>query len=1070
MVKTNQGYYRFPDVCGETVCFVSEDDLWIVSRRGGAAHRLTANLAAISNPKISPDGKWIAFCSGEEGPREIYIMDIRGGNARRMTFFGRRSVPLGWTADSQNILFYSNFEQPYDTSIYQLSLRGGEPRRLPVGYANRIAFGAKGMVIGRHVSDASRWKRYRGGTAGEIWIDREGTGSFKRLLKLNANLGDPMWIGRRIYFLSDHEGIGNIYSCTLTGKDLKRHTDHQTFYARNAGTDGKTLVYHAGADLYALDIRTDRVEKIEIEYRSSFTQTNRKFVDASDHLQGFDLSADGNTLAMTIRGKPVTFENWHGPVRQWGQREGARYRLPTWLQDGKHLVFSSDQLHGENKIYLIHGGKHSEEILWRLDIGIVHQMVASPRENKILATNHRNELLLIDCLRKRKKVLDRSPHSRITDPTWSPDGKWAAYSYHDTPETSIIKVCRISSGKCHPLVSPVRHDYSPCFSPDGKYLFFIGDRKFHPEYDSLQFELSFMESGCLYTLPLRKDVGSPFCFEPDDESRQDKKGDDDKKRKFTPVQIDFKNIEQRLIRFPVPPGLYRSLAAHDKKVFYLRYPRLSSHDEDDDETEPTLKAYNFEKQEEEQIVSEIIKFRISLKGDKMILRKRDELFVVKVGEKPKDNTKHPYSPESGEIDLFRARVEIDRRTEWEQMYREAWLLQREHFWNQEMSGVDWLKVYKRYLPLLKRVGSRGEFSDLIWEMQGELGTSHCYELGGDYREGPFYDVGHLGCTYRKRKNVYEIKDIWYGDSSRNGERSPLLTPGVDIRPGDSLLAINGRPINAEAHPRELLVDLGDQEVSLTIRRPGGQRKRHVVVTTLEDEFPLLYRAWVEKNRAYVHRKSRGKIGYVHIPDMLKWGFAEFHRYYLVECQYDALVVDLRYNRGGHISQLLLEKLNRKRLGYDVTRWARDPVPYPEASVAGPLVAITNQFAGSDGDIFCHSFKLMKLGKLVGKRTWGGVIGISTQYSLVDGAITTQPEYSFWFKDVGWGVENYGVSPDVDVDITPSDYERGIDTQLDKGIKILLDELKKHPVQHPEFGDLPTRRLPRLPQRISNSSE
>ena len=1074
---SNQGYYRFPDVRGDVVVFVSEDDLWQVPLTGGIARRLTANLSEVSSPKISPDGKWVAYAAAEEGYREIYLMDADGGEQKRLTFFGTMSTPLGWSQNGEYIYIASDYLQPFDTSIFQLSKNGGEPVKLPVGHANQISFNKKGCVIGRHTRDTARWKRYRGGTAGELWVDKKGAGSFTRLLDLHSNIINPMWIGERVYFISDHEGIANIYSCNLQGKNIKRHTDHDEFYVRNAGSDGKTIVYHAGADLFALDIAKGKGRKIDVAYHSPQTQANRKFIAAEEYLQAYDLNPAGTHTAAAVRGKAVTLAHWSGPVTQWGQKDGVHYRLPTWLFDNKHLVVTTDEKEGEDRLLLINSETATQQLL-DLEIGRVHGIFPAPKSMQVIVTNHRNEVVLVDCDKAKMKVLDRGDYSRTETVSWSPDNKWITYDFATSLEIAIIKAANIRTGKRHAVTAPVKTDFSPVFSPDGKYIFFIGDRTFFPVYDSLQFELSFIKSAKLYAVPLTRDIGSPFIAPAkspagDEKAGEEKNSDEQKKQKEKQedinVEIDFTDIHKRLIEFPISAGMYLSLQAFKDKVLFMEYPRDGIKKDDSNWFTPPkprniLNVYDFEKQEQETLIKNISSYKLSLRGSNMIVRKGGQLSVYKTGEKPKENIKKKYSLAGGAIDMGRIKISICPRLEWRQMYREAWLLQREHFWTENMSGVDWGLVYERYLPLLERVGSRAEFSDLVWEMQGELGTSHCYEIGGDYRAGRHYPLGKLGCVYRLADNgsYYVFDKIYYGDASDSREVSPLSAAGVNVDEGDHLLAINGTEVNRDVHPRELLVNLGGQEVTLTVRKKNAKKSRNVVVKTLLTEAPLFYRSWVERNREYVHKKSNGKIGYVHIPDMGPNGFAEFHRYYLTECLYDALVVDARYNRGGHVSELLLEKLNRRQVAYSQARWSKDPETYPRSSVAGPIVALTNQFAGSDGDIFSHAFKLMKIGKLIGKRTWGGVIGINGQYSLVDGSVVTQPEYSFWFKDVGWKVENYGTDPDIEVDIQPQDYVNERDTQLDKAVTLLLEEMKANPVKKPDFDKRPNLSLPKLP--------
>jgi tricorn protease len=385
------------------------------------------------------------------------------------------------------------------------------------------------------------------------------------------------------------------------------------------------------------------------------------------------------------------------------------------------------------------------------------------------------------------------------------------------------------------------------------------------------------------------------------------------------------------------------------------------------------------------------------------------------------------------------------------MYDEAWRLQREHFWHPEMSGVDWNRVRERYLPVLERVGTRTEFSDLMWEVQGELGTSHCYELGGDYLPSPNWRQGFLGADvdFNRRSGRWEIRSIPRGDSWNTAARSPLAAPGLNLAPGDGIVAVGGELVDKSVSPDERLVNMADRNVRLTIGRRRARKTETITVRALDSESPLRYRDWVEGNREHVHEATRDRVGYVHIPDMGPAGYAEFHRYYNPESDKDGIIIDVRFNRGGHVSQLLLEKLLRRRIGYDISRWS-EPLPYPESAPMGPMVALTNEYAGSDGDIFCHAFKLLGLGPLIGKRTWGGVVGIWPRTALVDGTITTQPEFAYWFTDVGYSVENYGTDPDIEVDIRPQDYAAGKDTQLERGLKEIQNIIREKGATRPDF--------------------
>ncbi|MEO0129592.1 MAG: PDZ domain-containing protein [candidate division WOR-3 bacterium] len=1064
------GYYRFPCINNDTIVFVCEDDLWIVPLKGGVAHRLTSNLGRIGSCSISPDGEYIAFTGREEGSNEVYCISIKGGIAKRLTFLGANTTVRGWTRDGDRIIFASDTGQWYPgfTYIYTVDKNKDIPKIVPVGPARTISYGPKkGVVIGRNTADPARWKRYRGGTVGEIWIDPEEKGKFRKLIDIKGNLADPMWICERIYFISDHEGVGNIYSCTIQGRDLKRHTDHKDFYVRNAKTDGKNIVYHAGGDIYVLYPETNRVEKVKIDFRSPRVQTQRKFVDAGKYLEDYAIHPEGSGVCITSRGKVFSMSNWEGPVIQNGSKPGARYRLGRWLNDGKRLIVVTDE-NGEDSLQIHYNNGKGRINLPSMDIGRPIELEPSPKEPFVALTNHRNELIVVNLKSKKRIIIDKSIYRRITGITWSSDGIWLAYSYPDSERTSCIKIANVVEKKTYYATKSVLYDFAPSFDPDGKYLYFLSTRHFDPVYDTIQFELSFPCHIKPYLILLRKDLGDPFKYTKSAPQGMDMGFDIPKiekgKKQVKKIKIDIEGITDRVVPLPVAHGIYKQIKGIKDKVLFTIFPITGGKAEwftDETPANGTLGFYDFKEQKEGVILTGITNFKVSQNNEIIIYRAKDRLRIIKPIEKIEQKLeKQAVGPKSGWLDLSRIKLLVEPRMEWKQMYRDAWRLQRDHFWTKDMSGVDWKKVYEKYLPLLDRIGTRSEFSDLIWEMQGELGTSHAYEWGGDYREEPRYTQGFLGAdlVYDKNKNAYRIMKIIRGDPWEPYAKSPLMAPGLDIKEGDVLLEINGVALSKNIQPGELLVNRANTEITITIANSNGRNKRTFSIKTLSDESPARYRDWVENNRELVHRLSKNKIGYVHIPDMGPWGYAEFHRYFLSEIRYTGLIVDVRFNRGGHISQLLLERLRRKRIGYDITRWGT-PEPYPNESVLGPIVAITNEYAGSDGDIFSHGFKLYKIGPLIGKRTWGGVIGISPYYRLSDGGLTTQPEYSFWFFDVGWGVENYGTEPDIEVEITPTDYLKNKDPQLFTAIRECIKLIRKTKPQIPKFGKKPVLRLP-----------
>ena len=1094
------GYYRAPTIAQDTIVFVCEDDLWTVPISGGVARRLTSNLGAVSSPRLSRDGKNLAFAGSEEGPTEVYVMPAIGGEAKRLTYQGSNVSIVDWTPPETSVYYSSGAGSAFDPWIWSVPIDGGEPKRLPYGPANHITFCDEGGVaIGRLTREPARWKRYRGGTAGQIWVDIHCNSEFVLLAPADGNFTTPMWIGERIYFISDHEGVGNIYSCLPTGDDLQRHTHHEDYYCRAAHTDGTRIVYHAGADVWVYEPETKANFQVKVQFHSPRIQRQRKFVSTAKYLQDYAPTPDGHALALTVRGKPFTLANWEGAVLQHGQRDGVRYRFTQWLNDGKRIVTLSDA-DGEEAIE-IHtcDGTAEPTRLDKLDIGHVRHLAVSPKKAQVSLINHRFELLLVDLETQEIRVLDKSHHNRIRSAAWAPDGNWLAYSFPATETTASIKLCKIDSGETWFVTQPEFTDGAPAWDPAGKYLYFLSSREFNPVYDALHFDLGFPLAMRPMLVTLQKELPNPFIpqprplEEPKDEENTNTPDTVDtvargpvprdattpsnsaeaKKDEDKPICIELDSISQRVVAFPYPQGRYGQIAGIDGKAIFTAFPMrhtlsVPGRTADDESPKGTLHAYDFKEQKKEKLAAGVDSFQLSRDGKTLAYRAGNRLRVLKAGKKAEDEQKPENrgrpNRQNGWIDLNRVKASVVPTTEWHQMYREAWRLQRDYFWTADMSGVDWEQVYQRYLPLLARVATRAEFSDLMWEMQGELGTSHAYESGGDYRSSPNYAQGFLGAdfTYDAKQNGYRIARIPKGDGWEATKDSPLNAPGMNIQENDILLAIGGQPVSQTVTPGELLVNLAGQEVQATFQNAENGKKRTLTLKVLRSERELRYRDWVSLNRQYVHEKTEGKVGYVHIPDMGGRGYAEFHRGFLAEVSYPALIVDVRYNGGGHVSQLILEKLSRRRIGYDVPRWGT-PHPYPDASVLGPMVAVTNENAGSDGDIFSHCFKLMELGLLIGKRTWGGVIGISPHQGFVDGGGTTQPEYSFWFEDVGWSVENYGTDPDIEVDFRPQDYFDERDPQLERAIAEILRQLEENPPQLPDFGERPHLTLPTLPK-------
>ncbi|HHO51608.1 MAG TPA: peptidase, partial [Deltaproteobacteria bacterium] len=873
-------------------------------------------------------------------------------------------------------------------------------------------------------------------------------------LELAGNVAAPQWIGSRIAFIGDEQGTAALYSCTADGGDRTLHAEHGVAPVRFLDGDGERLVYVSGGDLW-LWRPGEAPTRVEVEVRSQGTWQQRRFPAASRYLEDVDLHPDGHSLALIVRGRPCTLGSWEGPVRQLGARDGVRYGLARWIDADRLLVVSDAS--GEKGLEILAVDGTPAQPLATGDLGNPVEIEIAPGGRWAAISDHRQILTLVDLTEAEPpRVLEEGTHGRPSDLAWSSDGAWLAWSLPRASwgQRASIRLLKIDEADA-PIVSVTDGHYrdtSPSFDPGGAHLYFLSSRSFDPVMDTQFFGYGFVRGTQPYLVTLRRDVPHPLQAapgEPDEPS-----GDDDA------LEIELEGISDRIVALPVAEGRYESIfGVGGGEILLTREQIKGTLDRTWQDTGPPkadrqLLSWSFDKRELTLLNGAISRARISQGHDQLALRSGWRLRVVPA--RPDRGQRDELKKTQGRttrkemwIDLARVRISIDPVQEWRQMIDEAWRLMRDHFWRPSMGGVDWEEVRGRYRDLVERISTRSELSDLIWSMQGELGTSHAYELGGDHRRTPTYPVGRLGAdlTWDPRTPGWRITRIVRGEPGDPKRSSPLLAPGADVSEGDVITAIGGLPVEAMSPPGAALVNQAGTLVELSVATSGDRRTS--VIKTLSSDRGLRYRDWVLTNRRTVHDASGGRLGYVHIPDMGPGGFAEFHRDFLHESSCDGLLVDVRYNRGGHVSQLLLDRLARRRLGYGVPRYGL-PTTYPAYSVLGPMVCLTNEMAGSDGDIFSHAWKLMGLGPLVGTRTWGGVVGISPRTALVDQSITTQPEYSTWFQDVGYGLENHGTDPDEIVGYPPEAWASGIDPQLQRGITLLKQALQAAPPVHPQL--------------------
>ncbi|MFJ9695407.1 PDZ domain-containing protein [Kitasatospora sp. NPDC101183] len=1068
-------YPRHPHLHGDLAAFVAEDDIWLAPLDGGRAWRLTADHLPVHHPRFSPDGRHLAFSSTRDGAPEVHVLPVDGGPSRRLTHWGSDQTRVqGWTADGRPIATTAAGQASLRrTWAYAVPLDGGEPQRLPYGPVGGLAFepGEGGRVLLASANrEPAHWKRYRGGRAGKLWLGTEG-GEFARVHEaLDGQLDSPMWVGGRIAFLSDHEGVSELWSSLPDGSDLRRHTaDPEGFYARNATTDGARVLFHRAGELWLLDgLEGPEPRRLDLNLSGSRTGRHRRPVPAAHWLETVSPDRTGRAGAVVVRGGVHWLTHREGPARVLDETPGVRGRLARVVpgEDGAQGVLWVSDAEGEDALEFAPAVQGAERRrLAAGQLGRVNALAVSPDGKQAAIGVHDGRVLLVALADGTVHELDRSLDGEVSGLAFSPDSAWLAWSrpVHGLGPYSLrqIVLANLATRTVSEATQQRFFDSSPAFTADGRYLAFLSVRNFDPVYDAHGFDLAF-PGGCRpYLITLAADTPSPFGPQragrpiggEEDEPRAKKAEGEEGSAETAPVtRVDLDGIVDRIVPFPVEGGRFGRLRAAKDGVLWTRAPLLGELGDDAasldaDRPRPVLERFDLKKRRIEQLVHGLDDFAVSGDGSRVAVVDEGELRIV-----PADH-KSGGDEDETTVDLARLRVTVDPAAEWRQMYAENGRLMRDNFWRPDLGGVDWAGVLERYRPLVERVGSHDELVDLLWEVHGELGTSHAYVIPyGRYTE-PARRQGLLGADLVKDGEHWRIARILPGESSDPRARSPLAAPGAAIRPGDAVLAVNGRPVDPVTGPAPLLAGTAGQPVELTVAGKDGTDRRHPVVVPLADEEPLRYHDWVAGRRAAVRELSGGRLGYLHIPDMQSAGWAQLHRDLTTEMAREGLIVDVRENRGGHTSQLVIEKLARRIVGWNVARDTEHPVPYPMDAPRGPVVALADELSGSDGDVVNGAIQALGIGPVVGTRTWGGVIGIDSRYRLVDGTLVTQPKYAFWLENYGWGLENHGADPDVEVPFAPHHWASGEDPQLAEGVRLALAAL----------AETPARTGPTLPQ-------
>lgn len=1046
---------RFPNASKDKIVFVYAGDLYVVNINGGLARKLTSSEGLELFPRFSPDGKWIAFSGEYDGNRDVYIIPTTGGEPKRLTYsmdlpnvperMGPDKIIMGWSSDGKKILYRSrsNWWHSWSGKLFWISTEGGLPEELPLpraGFASLSPDGQK-LAYNRVFREFRTWKRYRGGQADDIWIYDFQTKKLENITNNPAQDIIPMWFENKIYFLSDRDHTMNIFCYNLSTKEFKKITNFEKYDVKFPSVGSDFIAFENGGYIYILNPKTDKYEKVIIEINDDFPAIRPQFKNVKEQISSFDISPDGKLALFSSRGEIFTVPSEKRLIRNLTRTPNVHDRNPVWSPDGKWIAYVSDKT-GETEVFISKPDGSGEVQLTNNAKTYRYFVKWSPDSKKLLCTDKLMELYIIDIETKKITSIAKSKVWEITDFTWSPDSRWVAFVDYVDNTFPVIFIYSLESGETHQVTSEFFQSYSPEFSSDGKYLFFVSDRSFKASISEFEWNFQYRDLARIYGITLQKETPSPFAFETEESKQKDtstdakssdkpKKGKKEKKKEDSKlrINIDFDGIIDRIFDFPVQNGQYRNLRSVGEKLYYVRSSSSQA---------PKFYVFDLDTKKENE-VGDFHLFEISFDGKKIIFQKDENYYITNLNDK--------ITLDKGKLDLNEMNVFVDPRSEWKQIFEESWRQMRDFLYDPNLHGVDWNLMHDRYSELLPYCRHRFDLTYIIGEMISELNIGHAYVGGGDMPKIDKVPVGLLGAEYEFDSNagLYKFTKIFKGRNWDSKTRAPLVEPGMDIREGDYLLEIDGIRLSKEMNPYQALLNKADKYVSIKVnRKPSFDGAKEYFVKTLSSEASLRYLDWVEYNRNYVEKKTNGKVGYIHIPDMgVDNGLNEFVKYFYPQVRKKALIIDDRFNGGGNVSPMIIERLNRILVIASNARNQEIVMTKPDAVMTGPMVCLVNELSASDGDLFPYQFKILGLGKVIGRRTWGGVIGIRGSLPFLDGGYLMKPEFANFGADGNWILEGEGLTPDIDVDNDPALEYQGIDQQLDKAIEVILEAMKSN---------------------------
>ena len=1035
---------RFPTTNGHEIVFTYAGDLYKVAVSGGEAKRLTSHVGYEMFPRFSPDGQTVAFTGHYDGNTEVYTIPVNGGEPLRVTYtatnarddlgdrMGPNNMVLCWTVDGKQIVYRNRISSGFDGRLFTVSKEGGLSEQIPLPEGGFCCYSPDGkqLAYNRVMREFRTWKYYKGGMADDIWIYDPAKQSVENITQNDAQDIMPMWIGDEIYFISDRDRTMNLFVYNTRTKETTKVTDFTEYDIKFPSTDGKSIVFENAGYIYTLDPVSKKAQKVNITLTSDNVYARSEIKNGKNYVTHVSLSPNGERLVVTARGEVFNLPADKGVTRNITRSPGVHDRSAQWSPNGQFMVYISDET-GETELFMQKEEGGEAVRLTKDNDAYIRGFSWSPDSKTVVYTDRKNRISLVDVSTKHKTIVLEDPVSEPRNVSFSPDSKWLTYTRIAENDFNVVYVYNLAEKKEYPVTDKWYESFAPVFSTDGKYLVLGSMRDFNPVYGSREWNHVYNYDNEVYLVLLAKDVKSPFLqkdanalSEKQDESKkeEDKKGTEKKTEAIASVKIDPEGLVDRIIKLPTPAGRYQNFYSDGKKVFYTRGK--------------STYCYDLDMQKEEVVAEDASMSVVAGCKKALFMKGRNQLFVTNIPSGKVDL--------KDAVDLSNMKITTDYPKEWTQIFDEAWRAFRDGFYVENMHGVDWAAMKKKYAVLLPYVKNRLDLNYVIGEMIGELNCGHAYVNTGEMDRPEQIKTGLLGAEVsRDKSGFFRLDKILPGVSWNSSLRSPLTDPGVEVKEGEYIVAIDGVPVNTVNDMYALLVGKANVPTELKVNsKPLLNGARKVVICPLEEEYSLYHHQWVQTNIEKVDKASNGKIGYIYIPDMGVEGLNEFSRYFYPQLDKEGLIIDDRANGGGNVSPMILERLAREPYRVTMRRGSTRTGTVPDAVQVGPKVCLINKYSASDGDLFPWGFRALGLGKLIGTRTWGGIVGISSSLPFIDGTDLRVPFFtSYDVKTGDWIIENYGVDPDIHIDNNPVKEWKGEDEQLSRAIEEVMKELK-----------------------------